>query len=121
MFVIHPTCNVIIDALSFRRVNNKVAAQCCHGALGAVRSQDNRGGAVSLWESRGEATIVLQCDGLSRLKTLRDAAVESGLPTFTVTDAGRTEVSPGEITVLAIGPASNERIDAITGHLRLLR
>ncbi|KAL6544302.1 hypothetical protein OROGR_010799 [Orobanche gracilis] len=36
---------------------------------------------------------------------LRDAAETIGLPTFTVADAGRTQVSAGSKTVLAIGPA----------------
>ncbi|KAL6547557.1 hypothetical protein OROHE_009262 [Orobanche hederae] len=35
---------------------------------------------------------------------LRDAAETIGLPTFTVADAGRTQVSAGSKTVLAIGP-----------------
>ncbi|KAL0407748.1 UNVERIFIED_CONTAM: hypothetical protein Sradi_1709200 [Sesamum radiatum] len=35
---------------------------------------------------------------------LKDAAESIGLPTFTVADAGRTQVSAGSKTVLAIGP-----------------
>lgn len=44
----------------------------------------------------------------------------AGLVTYTVQDAGRTQVAPGSRTVLAIGPAPRTAFDAITGHLKLL-
>jgi PTH2 family peptidyl-tRNA hydrolase len=37
-----------------------------------------------------------------------------------VRDAGRTEVEAGSVTVLAVGPATAELIDMVTGELRLL-
>ena len=44
-----------------------------------------------------------------------EAARAAGLPTYTIEDAGRTEVEPGTRTVTAIGPAPKALLDAITG------
>ena len=51
---------------------------------------------------------------------LAAAASNSGLMSYIVVDAGRTQIAPGSKTVLAIGPAFKSQIDAVTGHLRLL-
>jgi PTH2 family peptidyl-tRNA hydrolase len=54
------------------------------------------------------------------MDTLKKAAADAGLITYTVYDAGRTQIAAGSKTVLAIGPAPVGDIDAITGHLKLL-
>ena len=41
-------------------------------------------------------------------------------PWSEVTDAGHTQIAPGTITCLSIGPAPEENIDKITGDLKLL-
>jgi PTH2 family peptidyl-tRNA hydrolase len=41
------------------------------------------------------------------------------LITDKITDAGLTEIPPGTITCLGIGPAKEADIDRITGHLKL--
>ena len=51
---------------------------------------------------------------------LAAAAGNSGLMTYLVVDAGRTQTAAGSKTVLAIGPALKSQIDAVTGHLKLL-
>jgi PTH2 family peptidyl-tRNA hydrolase len=63
---------------------------------------------------------------------LEKKANEAGLCTHLVLDAGRTQIEPGSKTVLAIGPGIvllvvylhctevDEKVDAITGHLKLM-
>jgi len=75
---------------------------------------------VAAWQSQGEPIVVLRCDDLGHLELLRSAAAASGLPSCTVTDAGRTQVDPGTMTVLAVGPARAADVDAVTGGLKLL-
>ena len=47
-------------------------------------------------------------------------AIEFGLPCSAVSDAGRTQLPPGTTTCISIGPAPEEKIDKITGDLKLL-
>ncbi|KAJ1409826.1 Peptidyl-tRNA hydrolase, PTH2 [Sesbania bispinosa] len=47
---------------------------------------------------------------------LKEAAESIGLPTFVVADAGRTQVSAGSKTVLAVGPGPKASVDSVTGR-----
>ena len=46
--------------------------------------------------------------------------LEIGINTYLVEDAGHTQIEAGSKTVMAIGPAFSDEIDAITEHLKLL-
>jgi PTH2 family peptidyl-tRNA hydrolase len=43
-----------------------------------------------------------------------------GLYATTIRDAGKTQIAAGSTTVGVIGPAGEESIDEISGHLKLL-
>lgn len=45
---------------------------------------------------------------------------EKGINYYLVADAGRTQVEPGSLTVLGIGPEYEEILNSVTGHLKLL-
>ena len=47
-------------------------------------------------------------------------ARKNNVPSYIVRDAGRTQVAAGSETVIAIGPAPEELVNSITGHLKLL-
>jgi len=98
----------------------KVAAQCAHGAVGAVSiaSKTSRM-ELGKWELDGQKKVTLGVRSLARFEDLVREAKAARLPTFVVEDAGRTEVEAGTKTMVAIGPASTEAIDKITGSLRL--
>ena len=76
----------------------KIAAQCCHAALGVYRTaaRASPGSDVSTalkeWEARGEAKIVLKVKDLGQLQTLQEAAEALGLIHHMVRDAGHTQV-----------------------------
>ncbi|KAF8036051.1 hypothetical protein BT93_C1916 [Corymbia citriodora subsp. variegata] len=71
----------------------KVASQCAHAAMGmyAELMQSNQF-ILRQWEQRGQPKIVYTCKNQQEMNQLREAAESTGLPTFAVTDAGRTQV-----------------------------
>eukprot|EP01113_Clastostelium_recurvatum_P043749 TRINITY_DN7289_c0_g1_i1.p1 TRINITY_DN7289_c0_g1~~TRINITY_DN7289_c0_g1_i1.p1 ORF type:complete len:207 (-),score=28.37 TRINITY_DN7289_c0_g1_i1:51-671(-) len=102
----------------------KMCAQCGHAALGIYRvmyHSSNRTWKTILreWEMIGEAKIALKCPSEDEMATLSAKADQAGFPTYTVHDAGRTQIAAGSATVCAIaGPKMI--LDTITGHLKLL-
>ena len=68
----------------------------------------------------GQEKVVLKVSGLKELQEVKLSAIDLRLPWSEVTDAGHTQISPGTITCISIGPAPENLIDKITGDLKLL-
>lgn len=99
----------------------KLAAQCCHAALAGFReAQEKTPGELAEWVGSGEKIVVVKAKDEGDMRRVQTAARERGLLANGITDAGRTEVAPGTRTVLAVGPAKESKVDAVTGSLRLL-
>jgi PTH2 family peptidyl-tRNA hydrolase len=62
----------------------------------------------------------VQTKSQDELKTLRSTARAIGVTAEVIQDAGRTQIDPGSLTVLGVGPAPKSLVDTITGHLKLL-
>ena len=98
----------------------KAAAQCCHAAVGAYqRAESQQMASIVAWESRGTAKVALKVPDEAEMMSLKDMAKAAGLVTYVVADAGRTQIEPGSLTVLAIGPGPVPIIDSVAGHLKL--
>jgi len=64
--------------------------------------------------------ICLQVDSEQELRDIYDKARAAGLVAELITDAGLTEFNGvPTVTCCAIGPDESEKIDLITGHLKL--
>lgn len=109
---------VIIIRQDLGMSTGKLAAQACHASLGAYQKAGRK--AKREWEAGGAKKVVLGCEDLKELKELERKALKLKLPATLITDAGLTELSPGTITALGIGPAEETVIDKITGSLRLI-
>jgi len=72
------------------------------------------------WYSEGQRKIVLKVPTEEDLKILENIAQKRKIVTSMITDAGLTEIPPGTITCLGIGPALEKEIDMVTGNLPLL-
>lgn len=112
---------VIVFRTDLRMGKGKIAAQAGHAAISAA--QDAYVHHRKWWEAwmhEGQKKVALKVLSLKELCELEEAAEELGLPHALVIDAGLTQVPEGSITCLGIGPAPTEKIDRLTGHLKLL-
>lgn len=64
--------------------------------------------------------MALQVKSEEELETLQATAMSLGICARIIHDQGRTQIAAGSATVCGIGPAPKSRIDAVTGHLKLL-
>ncbi|MFH1105834.1 MAG: peptidyl-tRNA hydrolase Pth2 [Candidatus Aenigmatarchaeota archaeon] len=97
----------------------KTAAQACHASLGAYLKTNPA--LRRAWEKSGAKKIVLGVNSLSALKSLYQKAVKQKIPCALIADAGATELAPGTITALGIGPDKDEKIDKVTSELSLFK
>ncbi|WP_406659693.1 peptidyl-tRNA hydrolase Pth2 [Methanolobus sp. ZRKC3] len=109
-------CIVIRDDLKLSK--GKLAVQVAHAAVSASEWADRT--TLEKWKEGGQKKVVLRVANTRELFELKEVARKHDLPTALIQDAGLTEIKPGTITVLGIGPAKEEAIDKITGNLKLL-
>ncbi len=108
----------IIVRMNLPLSKGKLAAQVAHAAVSACEKA--RPTIRIAWKAEGQKKVILAVNDLNELFELEAEAKRFGLPSAMVEDAGLTEVPPGTITALGIGPAKNEELDKLTGHLKLL-
>ncbi|MDY6770979.1 MAG: peptidyl-tRNA hydrolase Pth2 [Candidatus Nanohaloarchaea archaeon] len=96
----------------------KKISQACHACLGAFQKAGND--VINSWQDSGAKKVALKADDEETLRRLFEQAKRKDLPAYLVTDAGRTELEPGTVTCLGVGPADENDIDAVTGELELI-
>ena len=98
-----------------------MAAQVAHASLSAAEeAREGRPRWYDDWKQGGQAKIVLKVDSEEALEELLRKAKTGGLPASLIEDRGLTQLEPGTVTCLGIGPAPEPALDAITGKLKLL-
>ncbi|EFY92201.1 hypothetical protein J3459_015022 [Metarhizium acridum] len=117
---------VLVVRTDLGMTKGKMAAQCshatlaCYKALARSASDSAERKLLQRWEKRGQAKIAVQVKSEAELMDLRWKALDAGLTAEVIQDAGRTQIDPGSLTVLGVGPAPKSAVDKITGHLKLL-
>ena len=97
----------------------KAVAQGAHAAIQSYdRAREDVPRLVSDWKMMGEKKICLKCN-LQEILRVYEQAKKAKLPCSIIKDAGHTQLEPGTITAVAIGPAEEDVIDKITKHLKL--
>lgn len=121
---------VVRTDLNMRK--GKMIAQGAHASLGAVlpyfsverpfsQANAHQFAALREWLSGSFTKICVRVDSEEQLVAVHEQAVEADLIACLITDAGKTEFGgvPTK-TCCAIGPATAEELEPITGGLKLL-
>jgi len=109
---------VILVRKDLKLPKGKLAAQAAHAAVEAVLNSSKK--KVKEWRKQGAKKVVLKVEDKKELLEFLELAKGSELKTALITDAGKTVISPGTKTCLGIGPDEEEKIDAVTGSLKML-
>lgn len=112
---------VLVLREELRLTPGKAAVQVAHAAVLLVEAAASGKAAETrrAWQAQGGRKIALLAPTLDAMRSLERDARARGLPTVWVEDAGYTEVAPGTVTCLGIGPGRSAEIDAVTGELEL--
>jgi len=94
-------------------------AQACHASLGAYKKVESN--KKNEWESQGQKKIVLWVKGAEEIINRMERAKGLGIKCYLVKDAGKTELDPGTVTAVGLGPDSDELLDKVTGDLSTKR
>jgi len=109
---------VVITRGDLKLSAGKLCAQVAHASLDSYRKADKK--TAKRWLDEAGKKVVLKCKDLDEMIQLNQDAKDAGLPTALIRDAGLTEIPPGTVTCLGIGPDLEDKIDRITGHLKPL-
>ena len=108
---------VILVSKALKLSKGKLAAQCSHASVEAVlkTSKDK----LDEWRKFSKK-VILKVEDEKELLKFKKLADDNKLVNALIKDAGLTEIPPGTITCLAIGPDDDKKIDKITGKLKML-
>ncbi len=109
---------VILLRMDLKLPPGKAHVQVAHASSAAlIRSHKDD---IKGWQSEGMKKVVLKVADLKELLKYKEQAEDLDLVTALVEDAGKTVVEPGTVTCLGIGPDKEEKIDKVSGKLKMV-
>lgn len=109
---------VILVRQDLKLDKGKMSAQVAHASTQAVLKSDKD--VVDEWSEEGMKKSVLKVKDEKELVQYFQKAKDSGLVVSLIVDAGKTAIAPGTKTCVGIGPDEDDKIDEITGDLKLI-
>lgn len=111
---------VIVIRTDLGMGKGKLAAQASHAAVAALlATQKKHKDWVDAWLLEGQKKVVLKTDSEDELRDLL-RQTKSRFSAKLITDAGRTQLEPGTVTCIGIGPAPEGDLDKIISRFKLL-
>jgi len=111
---------VIVVRGDLKLGKGKLAAHVSHASLAGYKLvKEREPDFVEEWEREGEKKIVVKVAGERELFELYEK-IKKEIPCVIIKDAGFTQIAPGTVTCLVIGPWKDEEVDKFTKELKLL-
>ena len=111
---------VIILRIDLKMSKGKIAVQAGHAAVSAAEEARKKHPEWwKRWIAEGQCKIAVRARKVEELLELEREVKKLELPSALISDQGLTELPPGTITCLGIGPAPSNEVDKITGELDL--
>ncbi len=99
----------------------KLAVQVAHAAVSSLeRARRMKSKWVDAWFSENQRKICVKVASEDELRNLKRQIDEVGIPNSLIEDAGLTQLDPGTVTCLGIGPVPSAIVDRYTGDMKLL-
>ena len=109
---------VIVVRNDLKMSKGKMAAQVSHASVETILKANRED--VNKWRAQGMKKVVLKVETLKELQKIKQDAEDHGIVNALIQDAGHTELTPGTLTCVGVGPDKEEKVDAITGHLKMV-
>ena len=110
-------CVLVRDDLKMSK--GKVLAQVSHTIVDATVKAYTQSQLFFKWRADGEKIVILKVPNEKTLMYIMSIAERKGLNCGYTVDAGLTEVLPGTKTVGFVGPNFEDKVDKLTGQLKL--
>jgi len=109
---------VILVRMDLKLPKGKLSVQVAHASSSAlIKSHKDD---IKKWQSGGMKKVVLKVKDLDELLKYKQQAEDLGLVTALIEDAGKTVLKPGTVTCLGIGPDKEEKVDKVSGKLKMV-
>ena len=110
---------IIVVRSDLKMSKGKLAAQVSHAAVDSAHNVERK--IIFAWRKEGQKKVVLKAKNETELIELKEKCEKLKIQCSLITDAGHTELKPGTITALGIGPDDEDKINKVTGSLPLLK
>ncbi len=112
---------VLVIRTDLKMSRGKIGVQAAHAAVSAAEeARRHHPSWWRKWLNEGQKKVAVKVASKEGLLAIREKAVKLGLPCVAIRDRGLTEIKPGTLTALGIGPAPNADVDKVTSDLPLL-
>jgi len=119
-FIDSPVKLVLVINNDLKMGKGKIAAQAGHASVSATMKAGEKSPLIlDSWLKSGQKKVCLKTN-FDDLIDLENKAKSIGIQTVRINDAGKTQIPSGSLTVIAFGPDDEEKLEQLTGHLKLL-